>query len=30
LLRGPAARRAPDWDELGRGAAAMIEELRVA
>jgi ubiquinone/menaquinone biosynthesis C-methylase UbiE len=29
LLR-PAEPREPDWEALGRGAAAMIEELRVA
>ena len=30
FVLAPAEPREPDWEELGRGAAAMIEELRVA
>jgi 2-polyprenyl-3-methyl-5-hydroxy-6-metoxy-1,4-benzoquinol methylase len=30
FVLAPALPREPDWAELGRGAAAMIEELRVA
>jgi len=30
FVLAPGEPREPDWEELGRGAAAMIEELRVA
>jgi 2-polyprenyl-3-methyl-5-hydroxy-6-metoxy-1,4-benzoquinol methylase len=30
FVLAPGERREPDWDELGRGATAMIEELQVA
>jgi len=30
FVLAPGEPREPDWDELGRGAAAMIDELRVA
>jgi hypothetical protein len=30
FVLAPGEPREPDWEELGRGAAAMIEELQVA